>query len=374
MFSDEIRKISWDETTERIMSKTDADVRRALARKHCDIDDFMAMISPAADKYLEQMAWLSRKYTRERFGKTVNMFIPIYITNSCTNSCVYCGFHVQNKMARTILTEEEIVREYEAIKKLGPFDNLLIVTGENPAKAGVDYLARALDLAKPYFNNLQIEVMPLAAEDYTRLRRHGLNGVICFQETYNEARYKVYHPRGMKSNYEWRLNGFDRMGQAGVHKIGMGVLIGLEDWRTDVTMMARHLRYLEKTYWRTQYSVNFPRMRHAENGGFQPNVIMTDRELAQATFAMRIFDHDVDISYSTREPARVRNNMATLGVTTMSAESRTDPGGYACYPNSLEQFEISDGRKAGEVERDLRAMGLEPVWKNWDRTFDLNEE
>lgn len=373
MFSDEIRKISWDETTERIMSKTDADVRRALARKHCDIDDFMAMISPAADKYLEQMAWLSRKYTRERFGKTVNMFIPIYITNSCCNSCVYCGFHVQNKMARTILTEEEIVREYEAIKKLGPFDNLLIVTGENPAKAGVDYLARALDLAKPYFNNLQIEVMPLAAEDYARLRHHGLNGVICFQETYNEARYKVYHPRGMKSNYEWRLNGFDRMGQAGVHKIGMGVLIGLEDWRTDVTMMARHLRYLEKTYWRTQYSVNFPRMRHAENGGFQPNVIMTDRELAQATFAMRIFDHDVDISYSTREPARVRNNMATLGVTTMSAESRTDPGGYACYPNSLEQFEISDGRRAAEVERDLRALGLEPVWKNWDRSFDNYE-
>ncbi len=370
MFSDEIRKISWEETTERIMSKTDADVRRALTRKHCDIDDFMAMISPAADKYLEQMAWLSRKYTRERFGKTVNIFIPIYITNSCTNSCVYCGFHVQNKMPRTILTEEEIVREYEAIKKLGPFDNLLIVTGENPAKAGVDYLARALDLAKPYFNNLQIEVMPLEAEDYARLRQHGLNGVICFQETYNEARYKVYHPRGMKSNYEWRLNGFDRMGQAGVHKIGMGVLIGLEDWRTDVTMMARHLRYLEKTYWRTQYSVNFPRMRHAENGGFQPNVVMTDRELAQATFAMRIFDHDVDISYSTREPAAVRNNMATLGVTTMSAESRTDPGGYACYPNSLEQFEISDARHAADIVRDLRAIGLEPVWKNWDRTFD----
>ena len=214
MFSDVIRQISWDETTERIMSKTDTDVRRALARQHCDIDDFMAMISPAADKYLEQMAWLSRKYTRERFGKTINMFIPIYITNSCSNSCVYCGFHVQNKMPRTILTEEEIVREYEAIKRLGPFDNLLIVTGENPAKAGVGYIARALDLAKPYFSNLQIEVMPLSAEDYARLRTHGLNGVICFQETYNEARYKTYHPHGMKSNYEWRLNGFDRMGQA----------------------------------------------------------------------------------------------------------------------------------------------------------------
>ena len=373
MFYDVIKNIGWDETTEKIMRKTDADVRRALAKRHLSVDDFMALVSPAADKYLEQMARLSRMYTRERFGKTINMFIPIYITNSCANSCVYCGFHVQNKMPRTILTEEEIVREYQAIKKLGPFDNLLVLTGENPAKAGVDYIARALDLAKPYFNNLQIEVMPLATDDYAKLRRHGLNGVICFQETYNEARYKVYHPRGPKSNYEWRLNGYDRMGQAGVHKIGMGALIGLEDWRTEVTMMAYHLRYLEKTYWRTQYSVNFPRMRRAENGGFQPNVEMTDRELAQVTFAMRIFDHDVDISYSTRETPEVRNNMATLGVTTMSAESHNDPGGYACYPNALEQFHVSDERTAREVERDLKAVGMEPVWKNWDASFDRVE-
>lgn len=370
MFSDVIRKINWDETTEKIMGKTDADVRRALSNRHPDVEDFMAMISPAADKYLEPMARLSRMYTRERFGKTINMFIPIYITNSCANSCVYCGFHVQNKMPRTILTESEIVREYEAIKKLGPFDNLLVLTGENPAAAGVDYIARALDLAKPYFNNLQVEVMPLSADDYAKLCRHGLNGVICFQETYHEANYKKYHPRGPKSNYEWRLNGYDRMGMAGVHKIGMGALIGLEDWRTDVTMLAYHLRYLEKTYWRTQYSVNFPRMRKAENGGFQPSVEMTDRELAQLTFAMRIFDHDVDISYSTRETPEVRNNMATLGVTTMSAESHTDPGGYCCYPNALAQFEVSDPRTARQVEADLKRIGMEPVWKNWDTAFD----
>lgn len=371
MFYDEIQKIGWDETTAKIMGKTDADVRRALAKKgRLTVDDFMALISPAAEPCLEQMARLSRMYTRERFGKTINMFIPIYITNSCANSCVYCGFHVQNKMARTILTEDEIVREYEAIKKLAPFDNLLVLTGENPAKAGVPYIARALDLAKPYFNNLQIEVMPLRAEDYAELRHHGLNGVICFQETYNEARYKVYHPRGPKSDFKWRLNGYDRMGQAGVHKIGMGALIGLEDWRTEVTMMAYHLRYLEKTYWRTQFSVNFPRMRKAENGGFQPNVEMTDRELALVTFAMRIFDHDVDISYSTRETAEVRNNMATLGVTTMSAESHTDPGGYCCYPNALAQFDVSDERTAKQVEADLKAIGMEPVWKNWDASFD----
>ena len=371
MFSDELLNYNWDETTGAIAAKTAADVERALAKTRLDVDDFMALISPAAAPYLEQMAARSRRFTQERFGRTVSLFIPLYLTNSCTNSCVYCGFHVANKMARTILTPEEMVREYEAIKALGPFENLLLVTGENPAKAGVPYLSRALDLAKPYFSNLKIEVMPLETEDYRELTRHGMNGVICFQETYHRENYRLYHPRGMKSNFEWRVNGFDRMGQAGVHSIGMGVLIGLEkEWRTDITMMARHLRYLQKHYWRTKYSVNFPRMCPAENGGFQPNCIMSDRELAQLTFAMRLFDHDVDISYSTRERAGFRDHMATLGVTTMSAASRTEPGGYATHPQALEQFEVSDPRTAQEVAQALRRMGVEPVWKDWDAGFD----
>ena len=173
----------------------------------------------------------------------------------------------------------------------------------------------------------------------------------------------------MKSKFEWRVNGFDRMGQAGVHKIGMGVLIGLEEWRTDVTMMALHLQYLRRHYWKTRYSVNFPRMRPSE-GHFQPNVVMSDRELAQLTFAFRIFDHDVDISFSTRESAAFRNHMATLGVTSMSAGSKTDPGGYVTYPQSLEQFAVSDERTPAEVEADIRRAGYEVVWKDWDKIFD----
>lgn len=370
MFSEELEKISWKETTEKIFAKKDSDVRRALAKENCDVEDFMALISPAAEPYLEQMAFLSRKYTQERFGKTMSMFIPLYLTNSCTNSCVYCGFHISNPMARTILTPEQMEDEFKAIKKLGPFENLLMVTGENPVKAGVPYLAKALDIAKKYFANLKIEVMPLKAEEYAELVTHGLNGVICFQETYNRENYKIYHPKGMKSNFEWRVNGFDRMGMAGVHSIGMGVLIGLEEWHTDVTMMAYHLRYLRKKYWRTKYSVNFPRMRPAENGGFTPNVIMSDKELAQLTFAMRIFDHDVDISYSTRETPDFRDNMATLGVTTMSAESKTEPGGYYTYPQALEQFHVSDERTALQVTSKLKELGIEPVWKDWDSSFD----
>ena len=371
MFSEVLEKIDWDATTEAIYAKSDADVRRALAKSHLDVEDFMALISPAAEPYLEKMAQLSYRYTRERFGNTMQIFIPLYITNSCTNYCVYCGFHVSNPMKRTILTEEEMVNEYKAIKKLGPFENLLIVTGENPVKAGVPYIARSLDLARPYFSNLKIEVMPLSVEEYEELTHHGMNGVICFQETYHKANYNIYHPRGMKANFEWRVNGFDRMGQAGVHSIGMGVLVGLEkEWRTDITMMAHHLRYLQKHYWKTKYSFNFPRMRPSENGGFQPNVVMSDRELAQVTFATRIFDHDVDISYSTRESASFRNHMARLGVTTMSAESKTDPGGYYSYPQALEQFHVSDERKTGEVAAALRALGIEPVWKDWDQSFD----
>ena len=371
MFSEVLERISWEQTTEAIYAKTDTDVRRALAKQHCTVEDFMALISPAAEPYLEVMARLSRHYTEERFGKTISLFIPLYLTNSCTNSCVYCGFHIQNPMPRTILSPTEIEQEYRAIKQLGPFENLLLVTGENPVVAGVDYIARALDLAKPYFSNLKIEVMPLKAEEYAELITHGLNGVICFQETYNRARYNIYHPRGMKSKFEWRLNAPDRMGEAGVHSIGMGALIGLEDWRSDVTMMAHHLRYLQKRYWKTKYSVNFPRMRPAENEGFQPNVVMSDKELAQLTFAMRIFDHDVDISYSTREAAMLRDNMATLGVTTMSAASRTEPGGYYTYPEALEQFDVCDSRSATEVEAALRNVGREPVWKDWDASFDL---
>lgn len=369
MFYEELKKYDWDETTAAIASKTAADVESALGREHLTVDDFMALISPAAAPYIERMAQLSRKYTLERFGKTISMYIPMYVSNACTNACVYCGFNHANPFTRVTLTMDQVKAECEAIRRLGPFENLLIVSGEFPALNGVDYLEEVLHVARPYFHNLTIEVMPLKEKDYYRLTKSGLNGVVCFQETYHEQNYKNYHPRGMKSIFEWRLNGFDRMGAAGVHKIGMGVLIGLEDWRTDVTMMARHLRYLRRNYWRTRYSINFPRMCPAE-GGYQPKVVMSDRELAQLTFAFRLFDHDVDISYSTRESPVFRANMMRLGVTSMSAGSKTEPGGYVSTPDALEQFEVTDGRSPVEVAAEIRSLGYEPVWKDWDKLYD----
>ena len=173
----------------------------------------------------------------------------------------------------------------------------------------------------------------------------------------------------MKSIYHWRLNGYDRMGKAGIHKIGMGVLLGLEDWRTDVAYMARHLRYLQKNYWKTRYSVNFPRLCPSESG-YQPNSIVTDKDLAQLTFAFRLFDHDVDISYSTRENPDFRHNMMKLGVTSMSAGSKTEPGGYTSTPEALKQFDVTDERTPAQVVEDIRNNGYDPVWKDWDTCLD----
>ncbi len=370
MFYDELKKYSWDETSAAIASKTAADVERALRKRRQDIEDFMALISPAAEPYLEQMAQLARHYTLERFGRTISLYIPMYVSNACTNHCVYCGFNHNNPLERVTLTMEQVEAECKAIRELGPFENLLIVSGEFPTLNGVDYLEKVLHVARPYFNNLTIEAMPMREDDYRRLTYSGMNGVVCFQETYNENDYSKFHPRGMKSIFSWRVNGFDRMGRAGVHKIGMGVLIGLEkEWRTDVTMMARHLLYLRRNYWRTRYSINFPRMCPAE-GGFQPKVVITDRELAQLTFAFRIFDHDADISYSTREKPQFRAHMMGLGVTSMSAGSRTEPGGYCSTPDALEQFEVTDDRTPAEVAAEIKVCGYEAVWKDWDKVFD----
>lgn len=372
-FSEVVRQWDWDETASRFDTFTERDVLRVLAKasgsKLLTPEEFMVLISPAAENHLEEMAQLSRMFTRERFGKTISMYIPLYVSNACTNKCVYCGFNHDNPFKRTTLTMEQVKAECEAIRRLGPFENLLIVSGEFPSINGADYMEEVFKTCRPYFHNLTLEAMPMKQRDYERLVNVGLNGVVCFQETYNYNRYGHYHPQGMKSFYDWRVNGFDRMGRAGVHKIGMGVLIGLEDWRTDVTFMARHLRYLQQHYWRTRYSINFPRMCPSETG-YQPNVVMTDRQLAQLTFAFRIFDHDADISYSTREKPEFRKNMMQLGVTSMSAGSQTEPGGYASCPDALEQFEVTDHRSPQAVTQSIREGGYDVVWKDWDRIFD----
>lgn len=363
-FFDIHQQYNWDETKNSIYSKTDQDVVTALAKSSKSLEDFKALISPAARPYLEEMAQQSQRITQQRFGKTIQLYVPLYLSNECTNSCVYCGFRHENKTARITLNEEQILREIEVIKSMG-YEHVLLVTGEHPKQNGFEYLQQMIRLIKPYFSLISIEVAPLNADEYKELVDEGLHSVYVYQETYNADKYNFYHPRGKKSNMQYRLETADRMGVAGVRKVGIGCLLGLEDWRTDSFLTAVHLQYLEKTWWRTKYSVSFPRIRPFA-GSFPPNVIVTDADLLQLICAYRIFNEEVEIALSTREEASFRDNMMKLGVTTMSAGSKTEPGGYADNNNELEQFSISDNRTPQEFASMIKNNGYEVVWKDWD--------
>jgi 2-iminoacetate synthase len=361
---------SWDEVKASIYSKTVVDVEVALSKERRDLEDFKALISPAAAGYLEQMAALSHKLTQKRFGKTIQMYIPLYLSNECQNICTYCGFSFDNKLRRVTLTEEQILKEVEVIKSYG-YDHVLLVTGEANHTVGVDYFKKVLKLIRPYFSHISMEVQPLDYEDYTELSPLGLNTVLVYQETYHKDNYKAHHPKGKKSNFDYRLETPDRLGRAGIHKIGLGVLIGLEDWRTDSFFTALHLNYLERIYWKTKYSLSFPRLRPF-SGGLEPKVEMKDRELVQLICAYRLFDEELELSMSTRESEKFRDNIIKLGITSLSAGSKTDPGGYASSMHALEQFEISDERTPDEVVQAIRKQGYEAVWKDWDEAYEAD--
>ena len=354
---------NWHETLHSIFDKTSSDVVNALSKPKRNLEDFKALISPAAQPYLEQMAQLSKKLTQKRFGNTMQMYSPMYLSNECQNICTYCGFSFTNKIPRRTLTNSEILREIGYIKSKG-YDHILLVTGEANRKVGVDYIDNALQLIRTHFANISIEVQPLEQHDYERLIDSGLYAVLIYQETYNREEYKKHHPKGKKSIFDYRLETPDRLGRAGVHKIGLGALFGLEDWRADSFFTALHLKYLQKNYWKTKYSISFPRLQPF-SGGLEPKVTMTDADLVQLICAYRILDEDLELSISTRETETFRNNIVNLGITSISAESKTNPGGYVVEPQSLEQFEISDERSTEDIAHMLKSKGLEVIWKDW---------
>jgi 2-iminoacetate synthase len=366
-FREEFIKYDWDPVSRSIESKTAADVERALKKSRITLNDFAALISPAALPYLETMAARSHALTKQRFGKTIQMFAPMYLSNECNNICTYCGYSFDNKIKRKTLSDAEILREVKAIKELG-FDHILLVTGEANATVHVDYFLNAIRLIRPHFSNISIEVQPLEKEEYLQLHEAGVYSVLVYQETYHQETYKNYHPKGKKSNFAYRLETPDRLGESSIHKIGLGVLLGLEDWRTDSFFCALHLDYLQKKYWQTKYSISFPRIRPAEGVKLNSNHI-TDKELLQLICAYRIFNPDVELSLSTRETPHFRDHVIKLGITSMSAGSKTNPGGYAVDQESLEQFEIDDNREPSEFFKVISSQGYEPVFKDWDKAF-----
>ncbi|TDE54832.1 2-iminoacetate synthase ThiH [Flavobacterium sp. GT3P67] len=366
-FKSVFENYDWDTIQSKIYQTTTQEVERALAKSKRNLDDFLALISPAAQTYLEQMAQMSHELTKKRFGKTIQMYAPLYLSNECQNICTYCGFSLDNKIKRKTLNESEITLEVEALKKAG-FDHVLLVTGEANYTVNIHYFLKSIAQIKNDFSTISVEVQPLSTEEYKQLHKAGVFSVLVYQETYHQEVYKKYHTKGKKSNFDFRLETPDRIGTAGIHKIGLGVLLGLEDWRTDSFFNALHLDYLQKTYWQTKYSVSFPRLRPAE-GIIEPNFIMDDKDLTQLICAYRLWNEDLEISISTRENEIFRNNIIPIGVTSMSAGSKTNPGGYVVDPQSLEQFEISDERSAHEIAEIIANKGYEPVWKDWDKIY-----
>lgn len=345
-------------------------------------------LAPADDARLEDMARRSRAVTRRHFGRTVRLFAPLYLSNECINSCTYCGFSRENAILRVTLEAEQVRAEARHLAAQG-FRNILLVAGEHPKFVSGGYLETIIRALAPEIPALSIEVAPMETADYIPLVRAGAEGLVVYQETYHRGTYAKLHTAGPKKDYDWRLACPERGHEAGFRRIGIGMLLGLWDWREEALALAAHLDHLLRTCWRAHFTISFPRLRPAA-GGFQPTHPVSDRDFVQMICAFRIHFPHVGIVLSTREPAALRDAIVPLGVTVMSAGSHTEPGGYtgvghdnlhltvrgramACDTpeNALatEQFATSDQRTPGEIAARLRELGLDPVWKDWDRAI-----
>lgn len=352
-----------------INSKTAQDVEQALSKSTLQLDDFMALISPAGAPYLDSMAQRAYTLTRHRFGNTMQLFVPLYLSNLCANECTYCGFTMSNKLKRTTLTVSDTLTEIQAIKDMG-FSQVLLVTGEHETKVGMAYFEKILSAIREKVSYLMMEVQPLKQNEYATLKQAGLDAVMVYQETYCPRQYATVHTRGKKQDFLWRLEATDRIGAAGIDKIGIGALLGLGDWRVDSAMTALHAQLLQQRYWQSRVSISFPRLRscegnttggHASTNKNLPN----ERQLLQLICAHRLFNPYAELSLSTRESAQFRDGALPLGITSMSAASQTQPGGYSQPSAALNQFDIDDNRPVEDVVTAIVDKGLEPVWKDW---------
>ncbi len=307
---------------------------------------------------------ISHRLTVQRFGRAIQMYAPLYLSNECIDTCLYCGFSRPNKIERKTLTVEEVLKEAEFLIDQG-FQHLLLVSGEHPKKVSVDYLCEVAHRLKPHISSLDIEVAPFEEKDYRRLVQAGVDGVLIYQETYQEEVYKKVHLAGPKKDYQKRLKTVEMACSAGIRTIGLGVLLGLADWKEEIPKLVSHARYLMKRYWQTEVRISLPRIKTCASG-FQATHPVSDEELAYMICWLRKELPETGIVLSTREKSELRDRLLKLGVTHMSAGSRTEPGGYLHPEESGKQFELEDRRTPAEVAEAIRKSGYEPVWKDWE--------
>lgn len=362
-------------------------VQAALANSQGRLRRFAALISPAAGEELELLSRESRRLTRQRFGKTIRFYAPLYLSNECINNCKYCGFSRDNPIFRVTLSVEEVVREARSLLAQG-FRNILLVAGEHPKFVSNNYLRDCVAALREETPGISLEVGPMETAEYEPIRAAGAEGLVVYQETYDRAVYDSMHTAGPKRNFDWRLETPERAYSAGFRRLGIGALYGLSDWRREAISLAAHTEYLLRQCWKAQITVSFPRLR-PNAGEFEPLTQLADRELAQLICAFRICFPDVGLVLSTREPAKLRDGLVTLGITHVSAGSHTEPGGYtgagrenlhltqrgrivalengaASDSRATGQFDIADERAPAEVAAMVQRLGYEPVWKDWD--------
>jgi 2-iminoacetate synthase len=375
----------------RSLSASSDSAREALGKPKLSLSDFAQLISPAAAEWLEPMGQRARQLTRQRFGKVIRLFAPLYLSNECINACKYCGFSREHPILRVTLTVDEVRREARALLGQG-FRNLLLVSGEHPKFVSTGYLADCVAALHEEVPSLSLEVGPLETEAYRPIVAAGAEGLVVYQETYDRAVYADMHTAGPKRDFDWRLETPERAYAAGFRRLGIGALYGLSDWRLEALSVAAQAEYLLRHCWKASLTISLPRLRPCA-GEFQPLTHLGDRELVQLVCAFRLMFPDVGLVLSTREPPKLRDGLIPLGITLMSAGSHTEPGGYTgagqanlhhtehgrvveldateraaagTGARATEQFNIADQRSPQEVAKLIRQLGYEPVWKDWD--------
>ena len=371
-----------------------AAAREAIAKPQLTLADFADLISPAGAELLEPLARRSQELTRQRFGKTIRLFAPLYLSNECINNCKYCGFSRDNAILRVTLSVDDVKREAAALREQG-FRNVLLVAGEHPKFVSNGYMAECVAALHTDVPSVSLEIGPMETAEYVPLVQAGADGLVVYQETYDRAIYDDMHTAGPKKNFDWRLETPERAYAAGFRRIGIGALYGLADWRYEALAVAAHCEYLLRHCWKANFTISLPRLRPCA-GEFEPLTHMTDRDLVQLVCAFRLMFPDVGLVLSTRESAQLRDGLMPLGITMVSAGSHTEPGGYTGAgkekihhtergrivelasgasewapteghaTNATGQFNIADERSSHEVADVIRRLGYEPVWKDWD--------
>ena len=344
-----------------------APVSAAIVRSRKTARDFALLLSPGANALLEEMAQEAHRVTLERFGKTMQLYAPLYLSNRCVGKCPYCGFSRKQRIARRALTIAEVEKEASLLRESG-MQSILLVAGDDPKHVDIDFLCNAIEAVHRIVPSVSVEIAPLSLDGYRAVEKAGADGVTLYQETYTRSIYSALHDGSPKEGFDHRLTALSRAGEADICKLNVGVLWGLSAWRAEALRLGIHARLLETRYWRSHVSIGLPRLRRVPDG-FQIPSPIDDRSFVHIIVALRLYLPDAGMVLSTRESPALRSNLMQLGITQMSAGSSTKPGGYTEKDGAGEQFQVADERSPREVADALLAAGFEPVWKNWERAF-----